>query len=150
MADELPGSFLRLLRRAVHEENPDAVIIGEVWEDASNKESYGQRRDLAYLMALYLMGPIDDNHETPLPPGTRIYSSENNDGIVQLELSEAARSLSDAEFSMAGACLALTCFEVSDCIRVNIVNGDRTLSLTEETLTMFDTPTDYLTMEELP
>ena len=45
VVDELPGFFVKLLRKAVKEENPDAVIIGEVWEDASNKCSYGERRE---------------------------------------------------------------------------------------------------------
>ncbi len=44
VADELPDIFLDELRMAVKSEKPDAVIIGEVWEDASNKVAYGQRR----------------------------------------------------------------------------------------------------------
>ena len=44
VADELPDLFLDQLRRAVKGKNPQAAIIGEVWEDASNKSSYGHRR----------------------------------------------------------------------------------------------------------
>lgn len=44
VADELPNEFLENLRKAVKTENPQGIIIGEVWEDASNKESYGARR----------------------------------------------------------------------------------------------------------
>ena len=44
VADELPDKFLDKLRIAVKDENPDAYILGEVWEDASNKISYGARR----------------------------------------------------------------------------------------------------------
>ncbi len=44
VADELPDNFLNKLRVAVKQENPDAYILGEVWEDASNKISYGARR----------------------------------------------------------------------------------------------------------
>ncbi len=44
VADELPDIFLDDLRKAVKEENENAVIIGEVWEDATNKISYGERR----------------------------------------------------------------------------------------------------------
>ncbi len=44
VADELPDNFLDKLRSAVKSENPDAYILGEVWEDASNKISYGARR----------------------------------------------------------------------------------------------------------
>ncbi len=44
VADELPGEFISLLRKRVKEIKPHAIVIGEVWEDASNKISYGKRR----------------------------------------------------------------------------------------------------------
>ncbi len=44
VADELPDGFLYKLYHAVKEEKPDSIVIGEVWEDASNKISYGNRR----------------------------------------------------------------------------------------------------------
>jgi len=44
VADELPDAFLVEFRKAVKEENPEALVLGEVWEDASNKFSYGERR----------------------------------------------------------------------------------------------------------
>ena len=43
VADELPGEFLTLLKRRIREIKPDALLIGEVWEDASNKIAYGRR-----------------------------------------------------------------------------------------------------------
>lgn len=48
VVDELPDFFVRELRGAVKEVNPDAVIIGEVWEDASNKIAYSKRREYFY------------------------------------------------------------------------------------------------------
>ncbi len=44
VADELPDEFLDSFRKSVKKQNGDALIIGEVWEDASNKSSYGKRR----------------------------------------------------------------------------------------------------------
>ena len=44
VADELPDEFLKLLYDRVKALNPDALVLGEVWEDASNKEAYGRRR----------------------------------------------------------------------------------------------------------
>ncbi|MBQ3074468.1 MAG: glycoside hydrolase family 13 protein [Clostridia bacterium] len=44
VADELPDEFIARLRRRLKELRPDAILIGEVWEDASNKSSYGRRR----------------------------------------------------------------------------------------------------------
>lgn len=44
VADELPDSFIEKIRSALKAEKPDALLIGEVWEDASNKFSMGTRR----------------------------------------------------------------------------------------------------------
>lgn len=45
VVDELPDFFVKELREGVKEVDPEAVIIGEVWEDASNKTAYGERRE---------------------------------------------------------------------------------------------------------
>ena len=44
VADELPDEFLDNIRNAIKLEKQDAFLLGEVWEDASNKTSYGARR----------------------------------------------------------------------------------------------------------
>ena len=48
VVDELPAEFIKSFRRTLKEENSEAVLIGEVWEDASNKISYNRRRE--YLL----------------------------------------------------------------------------------------------------
>ena len=44
VVDELPDAFTLLLKQRIRQIKPDALLIGEVWEDASNKLAYGQRR----------------------------------------------------------------------------------------------------------
>ncbi len=44
VADELPDSFILEFRNKMKEIKKDSFLIGEVWEDASNKCSYGIRR----------------------------------------------------------------------------------------------------------
>ena len=44
VADELPDFVVHAIHKAARAEKPDAVIIGEVWEDASNKIAYDVRR----------------------------------------------------------------------------------------------------------
>ena len=44
VADELPMDLLRQMRAAIKKADPDSVLLGEVWEDASNKVSYGTPR----------------------------------------------------------------------------------------------------------
>ena len=48
VSDELPDSFIRAIRRRLEQVNPEAVLLGEVWEDASCKHSYGSYRDFAF------------------------------------------------------------------------------------------------------
>jgi 4-alpha-glucanotransferase len=44
VADELPDPFIKGLKEAMVEENPDSILIGEVWEDASRKVAYDELR----------------------------------------------------------------------------------------------------------
>ncbi len=44
VADELPMDLLREMRQSIKRADEDAVLLGEVWEDASNKVTYGQPR----------------------------------------------------------------------------------------------------------
>ena len=44
VADELPDGILDKIRLAIKAEGEENYLLGEVWEDASNKISYGYRR----------------------------------------------------------------------------------------------------------
>lgn len=44
VADELPDDFIAYLRRKLKKNDKNGVLLGEVWEDASNKEGFGARR----------------------------------------------------------------------------------------------------------
>lgn len=44
VVDELPDFYLDELRDCIRAANPNAIVIGEVWEDASNKVAYGEPR----------------------------------------------------------------------------------------------------------
>lgn len=60
VVDELPSDFVQKIRIAVKDANKNAIIIGEVWEDASTKISYGVRRK--YLLG----GELDSVMNYPL------------------------------------------------------------------------------------
>ncbi len=67
VADELPDEFIRILRQELKKTNPDAVVIGEVWEDASNKTAYSQQRE-------YLLGhELDSVMNYPFRDGVLAY-----------------------------------------------------------------------------
>ena len=44
VADELPTEFIKELRKELKKNDTESILIGEVWEDASNKISYNERR----------------------------------------------------------------------------------------------------------
>ena len=44
VADELPMDFIQDIRRREKAIDPEAALIGEVWEDPSNKVAYGKLR----------------------------------------------------------------------------------------------------------
>lgn len=48
VADELPDDFIEEIRHAVKRNGADKYLLGEVWEDATTKWSYGSRR--SYLL----------------------------------------------------------------------------------------------------
>ena len=73
VADELPEEFIKIMRKEVKSEDPDAILIGEVWEDASNKVSYGQHRD-------YLLGDeLDSVMNYPLRNAIKDFTCEHVD-----------------------------------------------------------------------
>ena len=47
VADELPDEFIRILRRRLKQNDPEGVLLGEVWEDCSNK--YGPEGRRGYV-----------------------------------------------------------------------------------------------------
>ena len=61
VADELPDDVLAMIRESAKAERDDAVILGEVWEDAITKFSYGSR---AQVRAGRGAG---HGHELPVP-----------------------------------------------------------------------------------
>lgn len=63
VADELPDEFIETLRTEVKKKDPDAVIIGEVWEDASNKVAYSIPRKYLFGKELdsVMNYPFKDN-----------------------------------------------------------------------------------------
>jgi 4-alpha-glucanotransferase len=84
VADELPDKFIQGIHRRVQEEKADGIVIGEVWEDASNKISYGKQRE--YLFG----GELDSVMNYPYREGIlRFVRREEN----ALSLSRTIRSI---------------------------------------------------------
>ena len=48
VADELPDEFIKMIKEKMKSDKEDSVLVGEVWEDASNKMSYGKKREYLF------------------------------------------------------------------------------------------------------
>ena len=57
VADELPDDFIADIRAAMDETAPGSLLLGEVWEDATTKVAYSQRR--RYLLGRELHGVMN-------------------------------------------------------------------------------------------
>jgi pullulanase len=57
VADELPDDFIRGIRANLTATGDQKILIGEVWEDASNKVAYDQRR--SYILGDGLQGVMN-------------------------------------------------------------------------------------------
>jgi len=119
-----------------------AVITSE------EREASGHRNDLSYLLALYLMGPAQEEHRSPLPPGTRILNPMQKGDSITLELSIPADTFADPELTLACACLTLTCLDITDAKEVTVLYRERSLTMTRASLTLIDESTVQLTTEE--
>lgn len=102
------------------------------------REASGHRQDLLYLMKLYMMGPTGENLVSPLPRGTQVFSVEKNEDLLSITISDTADALSDMEFTLASACLSLTCFDLTDAAKVSVLSGERSVTFTQDTLILYD------------
>lgn len=126
-----PVTFYYL--RSQYEYGSSKSIIG-----MEEREASGHRGDLRYLMALYLMGPSEEDLRSPLPSGTKMLSVEKADATVTLTLSELPAAMTDTAFSLACACLTKTCLGLTDAESVTIVSGSRNLTMTLDKLIFLD------------
>ncbi len=121
VADELPDFFLQDIRQAVKEENSQALIIGEVWEDASNKIAYSQRRK-------YLQGEeLDSVMNYPI-----------KDAIIKFVLTKSTCALRETIAMLIDNypketldCL-MNIIGTHDTVRILTVMGGKTCSSKEE------------------
>jgi len=134
-----PVTFHYLCR--TYPEELCCVLVSE------EREASGHVGDLSYLLALYQIGPTSEELRSPLPSGTRIHSEIQNDQIL-LTLSDDALTLSDLDYSLACACLTLTCLDITDADSVTVSCGDRVRTMTQESLTLYDETETFAPTEE--
>lgn len=74
VVDELPDEFVRKLKKRLRVLKPDALLLGEVWEDASNKRAYGVSR------RYFVDGELDSVMNYPWQKGIVAFVRGEDDG----------------------------------------------------------------------
>lgn len=74
VVDELPDAFVARLKKRIRGIRPDALLIGEVWEDASNKRAYGVSR------RYFVDGELDSVMNYPWRTAIIRFVMEEDDG----------------------------------------------------------------------
>ena len=74
VVDELPNEFVEILKKHLRKLRPDALLMGEVWEDASNKMAYGIRR------RYFTKGVLDSVMNYPWQKAIIKFLREEDDG----------------------------------------------------------------------
>ena len=114
-----------------YQKDMDQVIVSEV------REAAGHREDLSYLLALYSMGPSREGVKSPLPRNTQIMPTERTSDSIELSLSENALTMSDLDYTLTSACIALTCMDLTDVQQVTVVCGDKRVTIREDNLLLY-------------
>ncbi len=102
------------------------------------RESSGMQNNLSYLLALYLMGPGEEDLRSPLPAGTRILVESKTEEAIVLRLSDYAAAMPDINYTLACACLAMTCMELTEAEAVTINCVDRSVTIHPDNLLFGD------------
>jgi glycosidase len=76
VADELPDEFIRRFKARLRQLNPQALLMGEVWEDASNKIAYSLRR------RYFTDGELDSVMNYPWRTAILNFLREQDDGTA--------------------------------------------------------------------
>ena len=86
VADELPDAFILRLRNRMRSIRPDSLLIGEVWEDASNKIAYDIRR------RYFVDGELDSCMNYPFRTAIMNFMRKTDDGPA---LKEAVMTIAE-------------------------------------------------------
>lgn len=124
VADELDGSFITAIKDRLCEATPDAVLYGEVWEDASSKVAYDR------LTGYYLGTQLDGVMNYPLRTGLLSYLREGRTEALAYYLYEVLPNM-----PKRAADLAMNFLGTHDTVRVlTALGGDSPEGKSNETL----------------
>ncbi len=100
VADELPDVFLDGVKARLAEADPENILWGEVWEDASNKVAYGKRR--RYFQGKQLDGVMNYELRTGLIRYLRLGDVSALRYAICEVMPNAPKRVQDAQMNLFG------------------------------------------------
>ena len=122
--------------RAEFQYNGDSNVIG-----SEEREVTGHTAHLSFLISLYLMGPHNTEFASPFMGSAKLLAVEKSNDAMTVRISDTSNAIADAAFIMDCSCLAMTCFGLTKVHSVTILSGEKSITLTPELITLYDTVT---------
>lgn len=119
----------------------EAVVAPE------EREMSAKASDWKNLLALYLVGPLDETLVSPFS-GTKLRSAEMQGNHLLIVLEDSGENMTDVRFSLACACVTKTCLEWQTVSHVTIVCGERSVTMNRNNLLLHDSITPIETATE--
>lgn len=113
----------------------DAVIASEP------REIDSAGNDMTFLLKLYLEGPISQELHSPFPRGTTLESLSYAGGQLFVVLNEPFSELENMDYLIACACIASTCFALTEATSVTVKTQKTSITLTRDNLVLEDIAT---------
>lgn len=102
-------------------------------------ESAGHEGELAEMLSLYFIGPVEEYLVNPFPENTRFLDFLQDGSTLNILLSEEAGTLDDPQFSLACTCLSMTCMEIIPVDTVTVSSNSRSLTTSRDCIMIQDT-----------
>ena len=81
--------------------------------------------ELDTVLQLYLDGHMGENMRSPFPRGTYLLNVTAEDDTLQLILSREFSTLDSIQLTLAGACLAATCHDLTGFEKIQVESGEK-------------------------
>lgn len=141
-----PGHFYYKRTQSLFE-GSEGIIAPEV------REMKDLRGNTERILQTYLQGPQSDDLESPIPRDTEILEWKMIHSSLHINFSSSFAQLSGVDLTIACACIAKTCMELTDAKTVRIradgvlLNGSTYVVINEENLKLEDDSLDQLRTE---
>ena len=99
----------------------DETQVADTVIGSETREAAGHSGDLNYLLSLYLQGPLDETLIAPFPRGCKLQRITWEPDTLCVTLDSSITSLKNMDRTLACACIAKTCFSLTEIAQVRIV-----------------------------